>query len=136
MFFLSFSVLIQHCFICCLSDSAVSENAGIESKTVATLTLAVRRSNHSARYHPLFLYAGTNLITRPVLCCSYSSSVPLIPCCFFFKVCSFYSFFAPVQALFLSSFLVLLQGLFLFNTGNPKHLFKELRVAITITIIL
>jgi hypothetical protein len=37
---------IQHCFICRLSDSTVSEDAGIESRIVATSALAVRRSNH------------------------------------------------------------------------------------------
>jgi hypothetical protein len=41
---------IKHCFICRPSD--VSENAGIEPRTVATTALAVRRSNHSARSHP------------------------------------------------------------------------------------
>jgi hypothetical protein len=30
----------------------VSEDAWIESRTVATSTLAARRSNHSARSHP------------------------------------------------------------------------------------
>jgi hypothetical protein len=44
---------IQHCFICRPSDSTVSEDAGIEPRTVATTALAVRRSNHSARSHPL-----------------------------------------------------------------------------------
>jgi hypothetical protein len=34
---------IQHCFICHPSDSTVSEDAGIEFRTVATLALAVRR---------------------------------------------------------------------------------------------
>ncbi len=36
---------IQHCFFCRPSDSAESEDAGIEPRTVATLALAVRRSN-------------------------------------------------------------------------------------------
>ncbi len=44
---------IQHCFICHPSDSTVSEDAGIEPRTVATTALAVRRSNHSDRSHPL-----------------------------------------------------------------------------------
>jgi hypothetical protein len=35
--------------ICCPSNSTVSEDAGIEPKTVAISALAVRRSNHSAR---------------------------------------------------------------------------------------
>ncbi len=43
---------IQHCFICRPSDSTVSEDAGIEPRTVATTALIVRRSNLSAKYHP------------------------------------------------------------------------------------
>jgi hypothetical protein len=42
---------IQHCFIC--RRSYDSEDAGIEPRTVVTLALAVARSNHSARSHPL-----------------------------------------------------------------------------------
>ncbi len=38
--------VIQHCFICHLSDSTVSEDA--ESRTVATLGLIARRFYHSA----------------------------------------------------------------------------------------
>ncbi len=52
---MDFSLLmcdIQHCLICRPLDSTVSEDAGIEPKAVATTALAVRRSNHSARYHP------------------------------------------------------------------------------------
>ncbi len=41
-----FSHYIQHCFICRHSDSTVPTDAGIESRTVATGALAVRRSNH------------------------------------------------------------------------------------------
>jgi hypothetical protein len=48
-FFLSFS---QQCLICRPADSTVSEDAGIEPRNVATLALAVRRSNHSAGSHP------------------------------------------------------------------------------------
>jgi hypothetical protein len=45
---------IQHCFICRPSDSTVLEKAaGKEPRTVATFALAVRRSNHLARSHPL-----------------------------------------------------------------------------------
>ncbi len=44
---------LQHCFICRLSDSTVSEDARIEPRTVATPSLTVRRSYHSARSHPL-----------------------------------------------------------------------------------
>ncbi len=49
--FLIFMYLIQHCFICRPSDSTVSEDAGIESRTVATSALTARRSKHSARFH-------------------------------------------------------------------------------------
>jgi hypothetical protein len=41
-------VLYQQCFIYRPSDSMVSEDAGIEPRTVATSALAVRRSSHSA----------------------------------------------------------------------------------------
>jgi hypothetical protein len=47
---------IQHCFTCRPSDSTVSEDAGIEPRTVATSALAVRRSRHSATSHPHFRY--------------------------------------------------------------------------------
>jgi hypothetical protein len=45
---------IQHCLICRASDSTVSEDAGTEPRIVATLALAVRRSNHSAGSHPIY----------------------------------------------------------------------------------
>ena len=48
-----FYVLYSNCLICCSSDSIVSEDAEIESRTVAITALAVRRSNHSDRSHPL-----------------------------------------------------------------------------------
>jgi hypothetical protein len=47
-----FIYYIQHCFICRLSDSTGSVDAGIEPRTVATLTLTARCYNHSARPHP------------------------------------------------------------------------------------
>ncbi len=47
-----FMYFIQHCVVCRPSDSTVSEDAGIEPRTVATSALAVRRFNHSARSHP------------------------------------------------------------------------------------
>jgi hypothetical protein len=53
VFWISFSMYcFQHCFICRCSDSTVSEDAGIWFRTVATLALAVGRSNHWARSHP------------------------------------------------------------------------------------
>jgi hypothetical protein len=51
--FYLFMYFILHCFICRPSDSTVSEDAGIEPRTVATSALAVRRSSHSATSHPL-----------------------------------------------------------------------------------
>ncbi len=46
--------VLQHSFVCRPSDSTVShsQDARIEPRTVATLALAARRSNHSARSHP------------------------------------------------------------------------------------
>jgi hypothetical protein len=42
--------IILHCFICRPSDSTVLEDAGIEPRTIATLALTARRSNHLAWY--------------------------------------------------------------------------------------
>jgi hypothetical protein len=39
-----FMYFIQRCILCHPSDSTVSEDAGIEPRTLATLALAVRRS--------------------------------------------------------------------------------------------
>jgi hypothetical protein len=44
-FFCFFMFFIQHCFTHCPSDSTVSEDAGFEPRSVATLALAVRCSN-------------------------------------------------------------------------------------------
>ncbi len=52
-----FMNVIQHYFICRPSDSTVSEDAGIEPRTVANLALAVRLSNHSARSHDGYMNA-------------------------------------------------------------------------------
>ncbi len=51
-FFCIFHCFIQHTYIC-HSWKSLSEDAGIKQRTIATLALAVRRSNHSARSHPL-----------------------------------------------------------------------------------
>jgi hypothetical protein len=46
-------LVLQHCFICRPSDSALSEDVGIEPRTVATSALTtVSRSNQSARSYP------------------------------------------------------------------------------------
>ncbi len=53
-----FSIYIQsghflsNIFNTASSDSTVSADAGIESRTVATFALIVRRSKHLARSHP------------------------------------------------------------------------------------
>jgi hypothetical protein len=53
---------LQQCYIFRPSDFIVSENARAEPRTVATLALAVSRSNHSARSHPakLKIYMNFN----------------------------------------------------------------------------
>ncbi len=53
--FFSFMYDIQECFICRPSHSTVSEDAGIEPRTVATTESTVRRSNYSASSHPQFV---------------------------------------------------------------------------------
>ncbi len=50
--FFLFMYGIQHCFIFRPSDSTVSEDAGIEPRTIVTPALAVRRNNHSTKSHP------------------------------------------------------------------------------------
>ncbi len=72
-FFIYFYVgyIIQHCFICRPSDFTVSEDAGIEPRTVTTLALAARRSNHLAGSHPLTRshpYFDEKLTDVTVLC--------------------------------------------------------------------
>jgi len=42
--------VVQHCLICHPSDSTLSEDAGIETRDVATLALVVRSSDHCAIY--------------------------------------------------------------------------------------
>ncbi len=60
-----FYVLYSTLFISCLSDSTMSEDAGIEPRhTVATSALTIRRSNHWARSHPSNFVAG--LITQGI----------------------------------------------------------------------
>ncbi len=44
-----FMYVIQHCSICRPSDSPVTEDAGIEPRTVATVALTARHSNLLAR---------------------------------------------------------------------------------------
>jgi hypothetical protein len=51
-FLFMYPYVIQHCFICRPSHSTVSEDAGIEPRTVVILQLTARRSNHLARSHP------------------------------------------------------------------------------------
>ncbi len=60
---------IRHCFLCRPSDSTVSEDAGTEHMTVATLSLTFTRSKQSAR-------------SRPVLSATYARhKYPSIPTC-------------------------------------------------------
>ncbi len=64
---------IQHCFICRPSDSTVSEDAGIEPRTVATLALTARSSNHSARSHPHFNFNIWDTVDRGFIHFEHSS---------------------------------------------------------------
>jgi hypothetical protein len=61
IFLCMYRYFIQHCFIGRPSESTVSEDAGIEPRTVATSALAVRRSSHSATSHPLGYISSTRL---------------------------------------------------------------------------
>ncbi len=54
-FFILSPIFIQHCFVSRLSDSTVSEDAGIELRTVASWVLTVRCSNQSTRSHKQLL---------------------------------------------------------------------------------
>jgi hypothetical protein len=56
----------QHCFICRPSDSAVSEDAGIEPRTVVILALTFTRSSHSATSHPSFCFSYSLSLTFSV----------------------------------------------------------------------
>ncbi len=60
-----FMYCIQDCFICRPTDSIVSEDAGIEPRTVATTASTFkRRSNHSAKSHPLFVLSTSTVHVR------------------------------------------------------------------------
>jgi hypothetical protein len=66
--FCAFVYFVKNCFICRPSDLTVSEDAGIEPRTAATLALAVRRSNNSARSHPLNYWAWFTWTGRAGFC--------------------------------------------------------------------
>jgi hypothetical protein len=67
---------IQHRFICRPSDSIVSEDVGIEPRTVATLALAITCSNHSARSHPQRVLDLTGCNLR-CTACTHVQSLPI-----------------------------------------------------------
>ncbi len=56
--------VIQHCFICRPSDSTVSEDAVIESRTVGTLALTARRSKQSVISHPRVGWISSTNLAR------------------------------------------------------------------------
>ncbi len=56
-----FMYVFQHSVICRPSDSGMSEDAGIDPRTAATLALTIRCSNHSARSHQKRSYNPTRL---------------------------------------------------------------------------
>jgi hypothetical protein len=55
---------IQYCFICCALDSTVSEDAGIEPRSVATMALAFKRSNNPTLYTYVFTFHSTKISPR------------------------------------------------------------------------
>jgi hypothetical protein len=59
--FFLFMYVIQSCFICGPSDSTVSEDAGIEPRTVATFALTARCATNFARSHPQSRSTSTKL---------------------------------------------------------------------------
>jgi hypothetical protein len=69
---------IQHGFICRPSDSTVSEDAGIKPRTVATSALTVRRSNHSARSHPLRLVGNEDTVIKTNYQADFVKSMSII----------------------------------------------------------
>ncbi len=73
--FFFFLYCIQHCFICRPSDSTLSEDAVIEPRTVATTAMTVRRSNHSAKSHPLLV--DLQYFSTCFLSCLFSCLSPL-----------------------------------------------------------
>jgi hypothetical protein len=75
-FFGFFLYIIQHCFVCCPSDSTVLEDAGIKPKTVATLALTASRSNHLARSHPLAKSKTPEIIAFLIFFVQCSNSGP------------------------------------------------------------
>jgi hypothetical protein len=71
VFFPFFMYFIQHYFICRPSDSSLSEDAGIEPRTVATLALAVRWSNHKARTRLLYMWTSLDNQRQSRLQCKF-----------------------------------------------------------------
>jgi hypothetical protein len=76
IFIYSLKYVIQQSFIGRPSDSAVSEDAGIELRTAATLTMGVRRSNYSARshLHETMIRQGLVAIKKKHIWCSAANN--------------------------------------------------------------
>jgi hypothetical protein len=97
--------VIQHCFICRPSDSTVSKDAGIEPRTVATLALTARCSNHLARSHTqrmiktfvLVLIAYYLLIYDPLVRRTALEMSELEKSCYFFSSFSIIFLFMPLS---------------------------------------
>ncbi len=99
---------LQHCFICRPSYSTVSEDAGIEPRSVSTLALAVRRSNHSEISSTLYQISSTfgqiSFILKIILklALNFSSGFPLLSLVDFIQY-SIYSIYGPLSKLFSES---------------------------------
>jgi hypothetical protein len=68
---------IQHCSICRPSDYTVSEDAGIEPRTVASSALAVRRNIKTNRYILKSIVLYCFLLTSAIQC--YDQSLSITP---------------------------------------------------------
>ncbi len=77
-FFFFFIYVIQHCFIFRSSDSTVSEDAGIEPRTVATLALTVRRSTPLLDLiHADIIYKKSSYYLTDVTCGVLPEELPI-----------------------------------------------------------
>jgi hypothetical protein len=62
---------IQHCFIRRPSDSIVSEDAGIEPRTVATTASLIYR----LKSHPQYKHVHKEYLGKPIVGCRYGRGV-------------------------------------------------------------
>jgi hypothetical protein len=69
---------IQHCFICRPSESTVTEDAGIEPRTVATTALAIALAlgeKDWAKYNPKLKKSASRYQSREMLARAFESKI-------------------------------------------------------------